>query len=291
MGDQSSPNPTEAALLAAVRTNLADSLPRLVYADWLDEQTEPLRHVLADFIRVETELARTPQDDPRGTQLIHRLIEVCEQSDRPLGGWEYAPDSIRIRQKMDALRAADPTRALFGATRRGDFGHEYRVNPPIQEADLLAFEVKLGFLLPADYRAFLLRVGSGPMGPYYGLTPLDLNQNPEPLRRTFPFSREQADQAEEALKEKRHDGLISFEDGQYGDGNLHLSEYGCGWYFLLAIVGDTRGGVWFSGDMGVSLDMTPDGTPHTFLTWYESWLDSSLKPETLNTWRSVASRR
>jgi uncharacterized protein (TIGR02996 family) len=45
---------TEDALLAAVAANPADDLPRLVYADWLDENDRPVR---AEFIRLQIEIA------------------------------------------------------------------------------------------------------------------------------------------------------------------------------------------------------------------------------------------
>lgn len=44
----------QSALLTAVRANLADDAPRLIYADWLDEHGEPDR---AEFIRVQCEFA------------------------------------------------------------------------------------------------------------------------------------------------------------------------------------------------------------------------------------------
>jgi uncharacterized protein (TIGR02996 family) len=45
----------EAALLAAIRTELEEDTPRLAYADWLDENNRAAR---AEFIRVQIELAR-----------------------------------------------------------------------------------------------------------------------------------------------------------------------------------------------------------------------------------------
>ena len=48
----------EQALLAAVCAAPDDDLPRLVYADWLDEHGEPER---AEFIRIGCELARMPE--------------------------------------------------------------------------------------------------------------------------------------------------------------------------------------------------------------------------------------
>jgi hypothetical protein len=39
--------------------------------------------------------------------------------------------------------------------------HEFRMNPPLSEQDLLAFEAEHGILLPEDYRAFLQCIGNG----------------------------------------------------------------------------------------------------------------------------------
>lgn len=46
---------TEDALLAAVAANPTDDLPRLVYADWCDENGRPVR---AEFIRLQIEIAK-----------------------------------------------------------------------------------------------------------------------------------------------------------------------------------------------------------------------------------------
>jgi uncharacterized protein (TIGR02996 family) len=57
------------AFLRAVIEQPDDDLPRLVYADWLDEHGEPER---AEFIRVQCELARLPLDGPRAGKLRNR---------------------------------------------------------------------------------------------------------------------------------------------------------------------------------------------------------------------------
>lgn len=46
---------SEPALLAAIAVSPDDDLPRLVYADWLDENGQPLR---AEFIRLQIEIAK-----------------------------------------------------------------------------------------------------------------------------------------------------------------------------------------------------------------------------------------
>ena len=50
-------NSDRLGLLATVCAQPEDDAPRLVYADWLDEHSQPER---AEFIRVQCELARTP---------------------------------------------------------------------------------------------------------------------------------------------------------------------------------------------------------------------------------------
>jgi len=46
------------ALMQAILAHPADDLPRLVYADWLDESGEPVAVARAEFIRVQCELTR-----------------------------------------------------------------------------------------------------------------------------------------------------------------------------------------------------------------------------------------
>src|SRR5262245_51545686 len=48
----------EAALLAAIRANPEEDTPRLMYADWLDEQGGASNEAHAEFIRLQIELAQ-----------------------------------------------------------------------------------------------------------------------------------------------------------------------------------------------------------------------------------------
>jgi uncharacterized protein (TIGR02996 family) len=59
----------DAAFLQAIREHPDDDTHRLVYADWLDENGNPER---AEFIRVQTELARLDEFDPRVPPLRQR---------------------------------------------------------------------------------------------------------------------------------------------------------------------------------------------------------------------------
>jgi uncharacterized protein (TIGR02996 family) len=80
-----------AAFLRAIAETPEDDLPRLVYADWLDERGDPER---AEFIRLQCELARLPTDDLRHLALSGRqgeLWRACEDVWRPA-----VPANIRL---------------------------------------------------------------------------------------------------------------------------------------------------------------------------------------------------
>jgi uncharacterized protein (TIGR02996 family) len=59
----------EAAFLAAIKAAPSDNTPRLVYADWLDEQGRPG----GDFLRVECELAALDSADESRAGLLAKL--------------------------------------------------------------------------------------------------------------------------------------------------------------------------------------------------------------------------
>ncbi len=60
--------PDEVPFIRALHINWADHLPRLVYADWLEERNDPR----GELLRVDVELAKSPGDD----DLLARRKEV-----------------------------------------------------------------------------------------------------------------------------------------------------------------------------------------------------------------------
>jgi uncharacterized protein (TIGR02996 family) len=74
-----------AAFLRAIADNPDDDLPRLVFADWLDEHGEPER---AEFIRVQCEAARLRQNDPRLVELNLREVELLANHE---ADWQPGP--------------------------------------------------------------------------------------------------------------------------------------------------------------------------------------------------------
>jgi uncharacterized protein (TIGR02996 family) len=74
------------AFLQAICEAPEDDTPRLVYADWLEENGQPER---AQFIRVQCERERLPPDDPAVPALLAREKKLLRgrrkrwQADRP----------------------------------------------------------------------------------------------------------------------------------------------------------------------------------------------------------------
>lgn len=109
--------PTEPALEAAVVAHADEDTPRLVYADWLDENGDPDR---AAFIRVQCRLADLPPDDPDWCRLdvqedvlAHRLTpylaELCPPLPLPYSHGTYAAHIILKKH----FRRGFPSRAFY----------------------------------------------------------------------------------------------------------------------------------------------------------------------------------
>src|SRR5437868_2739639 len=96
-------------------------------------------------------------------------------------------DVPKIVEGLRFLREADRDRVVFGAN-----GHEYRLRPCLDEEKVGEFERRYSLRLPDDYRRFLMQVGNGGAGPYYGIHGLDeLYETKEDywndLRGRFPY--------------------------------------------------------------------------------------------------------
>jgi uncharacterized protein (TIGR02996 family) len=72
------------ALLRTIFENPDDDAPRLVYADWLDENKDALQ---AAFIRVQVDLAKLGRDNPRERELRTRERELW----RTVSRWRFLP--------------------------------------------------------------------------------------------------------------------------------------------------------------------------------------------------------
>lgn len=194
---------------------------------------------------------------------------------------------LRIKTKLKQLKINDPAHQLFGAAT-----HRYKLENPISEEEVQLFEKKYGIALPAGYREFLLQVGNGGAGPYYGLETLhdglyqDLdskkdNEFVDPSKE-FPLTEawnlDFQDQREEEYHRLRDEEYF---DSQYYNGLLRLSNFGCGVSINLVVNGKEYGNIWVDdrcNDGGIYPDVSfSNGRRIDFLTWYETWLDRSLQ--------------
>src|SRR5437867_1736192 len=68
----------EEGLLVAVRDDPQDDVPRLAYADWLEERGGADETARAELIRVQLALARAAEDDPARPDLMVRERELLD---------------------------------------------------------------------------------------------------------------------------------------------------------------------------------------------------------------------
>src|SRR5688572_22291710 len=84
-----------AAFLRAVRAAPDDDLPRLIYADYLDEHGDPR----AEFIRAQVERHHLPAGDPRRAELLAREKDLLrEHEDEWLGPLAAVVSSVEFRR-------------------------------------------------------------------------------------------------------------------------------------------------------------------------------------------------
>jgi uncharacterized protein (TIGR02996 family) len=70
------PSEDERAFFDRIRDEPDDDAPRLIYADWLDENGQPER---AEFVRVQCALERLPDDDPQQAVLRERQRQLRDE--------------------------------------------------------------------------------------------------------------------------------------------------------------------------------------------------------------------
>ena len=209
-------------------------------------------------------------------------------------------DMDRIRQKLAALAAGDPDLKRFGAD-----GHKYRLSPPLSPEEISRMEAEHKMTLPEEYRAFLLELGDGGTGPYYGIQPLanaikysDIARDPATLSKRFPLNKPlllfdecvgegtwddyyRRIETDEKYYDKVQRCISRFNKPYYTQGTLYLCDYGDAIAFRLVVTGRESGNMWIedrAGDFGGFFPLSHEGkgeTRTTFLKWYENWLDQA----------------
>jgi len=125
------------------------------------------------------------------------------------------------------------------------------INPVLKEEEVLEVEKELGTELPEGYRQFLLEVGNGGMGPYYGMHSL----------------------------QKEHLEILN---GNRASKRLQMCHEGYGYFFSLVIEGSDKSYMYHESSTENTMKKLYFGfgeysIPYTFLDWYEHWVKSGAK--------------
>ena len=216
---------------------------------------------------------------------------------------------IRIQQKLAQAKAADKNLEVFGAD-----AHQYHLNPPISEAEVLAFEEKYGVSLPEDYRAFVQTIGDANAqkldtmaGPYYGLyafgtqvdellykgsetylkapcalSPNMIQEEWEALSSTLLMDEEEDEddfEDEEEVDTTETEEEYTRQCGKVFGGLLPLGSQGCAYYHALVLTGSYAGRV-----VNVNWDLLKPvfAFETNFLDWYERYLDEVISGQLLD---------
>ncbi|MFM9940500.1 MAG: SMI1/KNR4 family protein [Hyphomicrobiaceae bacterium] len=216
---------------------------------------------------------------------------------------------MTVRQAVAALKERDQSFKVFGSD-----GHRYRLNAPLSETTVARFEKRYSIQLPKDYRAFLVEVGNGGAGPYYGMFKLGemdaisteymrwkegchvgTLRDPWPHTAAWNLTQE-AFVARE--REARFDDMNAAEsmgdDARQDSRRRYLQEYdsetqvagafpichqGCALRDWLVVTGSQAGRVWHDSRTdggGLSPYKRADDDGMTFTDWYLDWLNTAL---------------
>lgn len=193
---------------------------------------------------------------------------------------------VRLCEKLERLRALDVSCEQFGAK-----SHRYQLGRPLAQEKLQYYEQQHGVALPYEYRRFLMEIGHGGAGPFYGLFPLDsrdtefLNMFGGDLRKPFQWTTSfNPDEWELGRNLRDLEGVEWDENGRYAGmflpGALYLCHCGCAIRIFLIVCGPCEGEIWRDSQAdggGIFPEVDERGNRLGFLDWYEQWLDNSLQ--------------
>ena len=209
----------------------------------------------------------------------------------------YQEQLHRIQQKLAQAKAADKDLQVFGAD-----AHQYHLNPPVSEAEVLAFEKKYGVQLPECYRAFMLTVGDAKAkksdfiaGPYFGLYAFGTSVDSLLYEKIETYLKAPCNLSPDMTQEEWEtlsDPLLFSEEDEEEDedkyfaerakvfgGLLPLGSQGCTYEHALVLNGKYAGRV-----VNVDLDLAQPkfAFEANFLDWYERYLDEVISGQLID---------
>lgn len=184
---------------------------------------------------------------------------------------------------LEQAHRIDRKCVLFGASQ-----HQYKLNPPVNEASVHLVEEKYDFKLPEDYFQFITKVANGGAGPDYGIMSFEdslmtgkykdfQDAYKCSLKKPFVPRRMMSEEVEnyaftKASYEQDPDKYFIYEKEEDDicntDGFLVLGTHGCQWDFGLIVSGERRGQVFDTDNEGAYAFAA-----HSFHAYYQKWLD------------------
>jgi uncharacterized protein (TIGR02996 family) len=132
------------AFIRAVVDNPGDDTHRLVYADWLDDRSDPR----GPYLRAEATWAKTPSANEK--KRASKLAKAKEDAKKQVS---------TLAKKVDPVWVARISRPPVGVCVEAKF---FRHPPKLTTAtEIAAVEQKYKVEFPPDYRAFLLNYNGG----------------------------------------------------------------------------------------------------------------------------------
>ena len=192
-----------------------------------------------------------------------------------------------LKQKLEELKGRDPLYKLFGAR-----NHKYRLHDSLSDGEIQKFESKHKIKLPREYWLFLMLMGNGGAGPYYGVIPLEYTDRVDIAQRfnvdyinisePFKFTEKwNLDTDEQPGTKAFQEFEEMYDDDKWITGMVRLSHFGCGVFINLIVNGPEYGNMWVddrANDGGIYPDKWfHDNERIGFFDWYELWLDRSIE--------------
>ena len=178
----------------------------------------------------------------------------------------------RILKLLEQAKAKDSDFVRFGAD-----SHQYKLSPPASEETIQKFEEQEGIRLPEEYRDFLLFVGNGGAGPYYGLYGVKIQEKKFRGSHASCLYRVQEEPViYPKMSDEDWDRVADLEGRRKGEevepyvGVLPSGSQGCTLMTGIMLAGPYRGQVvYYDEDFcGPPFFVREKG----FLAWYERWL-------------------
>lgn len=193
--------------------------------------------------------------------------------------WKKETQLDRIKNKLEKAMRKDTAFLVFGAS-----SHKYKVYEVLTAKELADWQAKNQVTLPEPYAQFLMKVGNGGAGPYYGIYSIE---------KATSYTERNAFTTKCVLhprmtKEKWNhliEPLISDEDisdpeydaarDRVMGGMLCIGTQGCEYDMYLVLEGKHRGKIIYTAVF------YPDHPfffvyEDNFLDWYERWLDEII---------------